>query len=63
LALQASLSITLLSLFQICHGGDVPEHYYLEEDTQVKVMETTTVLPGSDHKIEFDVTKTGSIIK
>lgn len=55
--------ITLVVLSQICHGGEVPESYYLDDITTTKSMDKATVSPGNELKIECEVTTPGSILR
>ncbi|XP_067941657.1 retinal-binding protein-like isoform X2 [Watersipora subatra] len=47
---------------KICHGGDVPKAYYIDESTQTKSMDKASVAPGNELKIECEVASPGSVL-
>ncbi|KAF6022882.1 SEC14L2 [Bugula neritina] len=47
---------------KICHGGEVPESYYLDDSVASKTADRATISPGNDLKIECEIESPGSIL-
>lgn len=53
----------MFTITQICHGGEVPKSYYLDDVSTTKAMDKVSVSPGNELKIECEVTTPGSILR
>ncbi|XP_067941980.1 retinal-binding protein-like [Watersipora subatra] len=51
-----------LCLHKICHGGEVPSEYFIDEAIQTKYMEVITVNAGNELKIECKIPSPGSVL-
>lgn len=50
-------------LSQICHGGEVPTEYYLENTEDFETMEAITVGSGDKVYVEYKVENEDSFLK
>ena len=48
---------------QICHGGEVPKEFYLENTEDFETMETITVGSGDKVYVEYNVENENCFLK